>query len=457
MGYKFPKDPKPLNKGKSGHNNPYYASMIDTVDYLIGDVINYLENTSDPRNPGYKLIDNTYLIVDSDNGGVLPYTDNYPLKGGKQKSHEGGVRIPFLVMGPNVPPGTTCNTMINVVDLFPTFMKIAGMKFDQSLDLDGCNILSLIHGSNDPAYFPNGKIRESMIWFYPMDSHSSIAMRKGNWKLIRNLGVSGGGPQKVETQLFRLYKEDGSVADISENHNVANQNPEILETLQRELDEHLAKHQLRMPYRSQTSKDVTEDERLQIPKVLSISAFEDQLEIKYETDKNKIVEAELYYTLNPPVFDSTRGNREEWFAAQAQISNGKVKATMPPGATHAIIVMRDSQNFIITSDKIPSYREAGYKFNESSIVNDQFSWQPGLYALIKLADKALHSAREEGLSINDLQSSTDLARKTYQLQNADDQTLANAIFTLRKSIRDLKGTPESQHPLINRFPTEPLF
>ena len=214
-----------------------------------------------------------------------------------------------------------------------------------------CDILSLFHGSNAPAYFPNGEKRESMIWFYPMDSHSSIAMRKGPWKLIRNLGVMGGGPQKAETQLFRLYNEDGSMADISEKNNVATQNPEIFETLKRELNEYLAQHQFRMPFRSQTSKDVTDDERRQIPKVLSTSSDKDQLRLTYETGKNAIIEAELYYTLNPPVFDSTRGHREEWFAAEANLTQGEVKVTMPPGATHAIIVMRDSQNFIITSDE----------------------------------------------------------------------------------------------------------
>ena len=35
--------------------------------------------------------------------------------------------------------------------------------------------------------------------------------------------------------------------------------------------------------------------------------------------------------------------------------------------------------------------------------------------------------------------------------------MCDAIRALRGAIRDLKGTPEAEHPLINRFPTDPLF
>ena len=228
MGYEFPTNEEPLDKGMPGHTNPYYASMVETLDYMIGDIISYLEETDDPRNHGQKLIANTYLIVDSDNGEFLPYTDNSPLSGGKQRSFEGGVRIPFLIIGPNVPAGTTCDTMINVVDLFPTFMNIAGLKPRPELDLDGCDILAQFHGSNQQeTYHLNGKLRKYDLVF-PMDSQSCSAMRKGPWKLIRDYGVSGGGPAKPSTKLYKLYNEDGSANDISEKYDVAKKVPRDL-------------------------------------------------------------------------------------------------------------------------------------------------------------------------------------------------------------------------------------
>ena len=137
MGHPIPTDPGPIYHKLDGQMNPYYASMVDTVDWMIGQVVTYLEETYDPRNPGHKLIDNTYVIVDSDNGGVLPYTDNTPLRGGKQTSLEGGIRIPFIVRGPGVSAGSSCDVPINLIDLFPTFMTMAGLEPDERLKLDG--------------------------------------------------------------------------------------------------------------------------------------------------------------------------------------------------------------------------------------------------------------------------------------------------------------------------------
>ena len=62
--------------------------MVEELDYYLGKVFNYLDQTDDPRWPGHKLSENTYLIFTSDNGGMEGhpgeiYTDNYPLDRGK--------------------------------------------------------------------------------------------------------------------------------------------------------------------------------------------------------------------------------------------------------------------------------------------------------------------------------------------------------------------------------------
>ncbi|MGA1130470.1 MAG: sulfatase-like hydrolase/transferase, partial [Chthoniobacterales bacterium] len=148
MGVPFPQDPGKITAKTSGQVNPYYASMIDGLDWSIGKILSFLETTDDPRNPGHKLIDNTYLIVSADNGGAEGnfgtrerVADNSPLRGGKSSIYEGGIRIPFLVMGPGVKPGSSSDTPVNLIDLFPTFMAIAGAAPRSDLDLDGCNIL----------------------------------------------------------------------------------------------------------------------------------------------------------------------------------------------------------------------------------------------------------------------------------------------------------------------------
>ena len=82
--------------------------MVEMFDHYVGNLVKYLEYTDDPRRPGHKLMENTYIILTSDNGGMeqVPgeiITDNYPLDRGKINAKEGGVRVPFIVTGPNIP------------------------------------------------------------------------------------------------------------------------------------------------------------------------------------------------------------------------------------------------------------------------------------------------------------------------------------------------------------------
>ena len=47
---------------KEGQNNPYFGSMVTTLDWSLGRVIDLLKKTDDPRNPGKKLYETTYII-----------------------------------------------------------------------------------------------------------------------------------------------------------------------------------------------------------------------------------------------------------------------------------------------------------------------------------------------------------------------------------------------------------
>ena len=126
LGIPFPTDQGSISDpNKPGQHNPYYASMVDSVDWIVGQIIKTLEETDDARNPGHKLIDNTYVFVSSDNGASQnlgnwrdadgkmrreKVSDNAPLRQGKGWAYEGGCRIPFIVMGPGIKPGSVNET-----------------------------------------------------------------------------------------------------------------------------------------------------------------------------------------------------------------------------------------------------------------------------------------------------------------------------------------------------------
>ena len=85
-----------------GQQNPYFAAMVTTVDWSLGRIVTYLENTDDPRNPGKKLSETTYLFFTSDNGGeTRKGGNNFPLRGNKVTLWEGGTRVPTFITGPD--------------------------------------------------------------------------------------------------------------------------------------------------------------------------------------------------------------------------------------------------------------------------------------------------------------------------------------------------------------------
>ena len=53
-----------------GQTNPFYCAMVEELDYYLGKIFAYLETTEDPRWPGHRLSENTYVILTSDNGGM---------------------------------------------------------------------------------------------------------------------------------------------------------------------------------------------------------------------------------------------------------------------------------------------------------------------------------------------------------------------------------------------------
>ena len=470
MGFPFPTDPKAINPEMPGHSNPYYASMVDTVDWSIGKVVSYLEKTDDPRNPGHKLIDNTYIIIDSDNGGWLgsqhePITDNSPFRGGKMNNYEGGLRVPFLVRGPGVPAGTTCETPINLIDLYPTFMEMAGLSPDAELKLDGCNILPLINGKSNKVIQADGRERNTLFWFYPMESHMAVVMRKGDWKLINNLGIGYAGKwsqveNKKAVELFRIRKEAQSPGDLGEQKNLAAQFPMIRNSMLQELNNFLQKAGVFMPYRNINSSTVTKEEKSAYPKILQLGSEMDLLWVTFQSGENKaeIREAHLLYTLNPKEFDKTGGHREEWLQAPAKIGNGRIEAFMPPGATHALFCLRDANGFLITSEPLPDFQKVPYgKTQDSTFLKNGYAYKPGLFSLIELAKKAQAVAEKKKVNVSALKKSLIAAQKEYDSEKIVVKQLSNAIRSLRSEIRKLKAVPQSKHFTINRFPTEPLF
>ncbi len=220
LGIEFPKDSS--NVTTPGQTNPYYGAMVTTVDWSLGRLVSLLENTDDPRHPGKKLIDTTYIFFTSDNGGAEDrgteiFTDNAPLDMGKKHAQEGGIRVPMVITGPIVNENATNHQLINQLDFYPTILSLTNSTISKAdaNKLSGLDITQVISGEKAQAIDSNGKARKNLFWHFPHNSDDDMqsALREGDFKLYKN-------HKDGSYELYRLYL-NGKRADLEEQFDLA--------------------------------------------------------------------------------------------------------------------------------------------------------------------------------------------------------------------------------------------
>jgi arylsulfatase A-like enzyme len=197
-----------------GHSNATYAAMIASVDESVGRLMTVLDEL--------KLAENTVVIFTSDNGGVGGYareglkraggvTDNAPLRSGKGSLYEGGTRVPFIVRWPGATkPGTLCEVPATHVDVFPTFVALAGGEKPEQ-PLDGESLVPLFRD-------PSGRLARAAIFqHFPAylgagaDSWRTTPVStviSGDWKLMEFL-------EDGRLELYNLREDAGETKNLS--------------------------------------------------------------------------------------------------------------------------------------------------------------------------------------------------------------------------------------------------
>ncbi|MBT5425879.1 MAG: sulfatase [Bacteroidetes bacterium] len=180
-------------------DNPAYASMIAAMDESVGKVIQKIKDLG--------LDDKTYFIFTSDNGGLSTLrnrgypTSNEPLRAGKGWCYEGGIRVPFIIQGPDIDPQVSKNPVTSM-DIYPTILELAGILGKPDQHSDGVSIISGLSPDR------------TLYWHYP-HYHGSMwtpgaAIREGRWKLIEFYDY-----EKVE--LFNLNDDLSETLDLSDS------------------------------------------------------------------------------------------------------------------------------------------------------------------------------------------------------------------------------------------------
>jgi arylsulfatase A-like enzyme len=186
--------PLPAGADKKATRRRGYMAAVTCMDAAIGEMLDLLDE--------YRLTRNTIVIFFSDNGGGGG-ADNTPLRGGKSRMFEGGLRVPCIVRWPGqIPPRSVCHEFLTSLEVFPTLLAAAGARPPAGVVLDGFDMMPVLAGKAKSR-------RTEMFW----QRRGDKAARVGDFKWVETGRGSG---------LFDLSN------DVSEEHDLSQQKPEVL-------------------------------------------------------------------------------------------------------------------------------------------------------------------------------------------------------------------------------------
>ena len=118
-----------------GNKRTEYVYALYLMDQAVGSITEALESSG--------MMDNTYIIFASDNGGCNSAGGKVaPYRGTKGSLFEGGTHVDAFVYSPLLAPelvGKAHDKLMHVTDWFPTILEIAGVEHEPraGYDLDG--------------------------------------------------------------------------------------------------------------------------------------------------------------------------------------------------------------------------------------------------------------------------------------------------------------------------------
>ncbi len=211
-----------------GMYNATYLAAIEHLDRSVGRLLAALDEM--------KLADDTVVMFLSDNGGVdQRYKDgeimqafaNTPLRYGKGSPYEGGIRVPMIVRWPGVvKPQSVCDTPVHVVDVYPTFVEVAGGKLPEPGKhiLDGVSLAPLLRGRG-------GLGRDALYFHMPLydalwGATPCGVIRQGDWKLLEFFGDYVDREDDYRYLVGPRVELYNLKDDIGETRNLARSHPE---------------------------------------------------------------------------------------------------------------------------------------------------------------------------------------------------------------------------------------
>jgi len=176
-----------------------YATMVSIMDRGIGEVKDALVANN--------ILDNTLIVFMSDNGGKLRQAGavNYPLTQGKGSVDEGGHRVPMLLHWPDeFSAGQTYDHLISSIDLYPSFLELAGAPVPSGKLLEGKSVMNKIITNQDARPGENVYVMRPQLGFH------NGAIMKGDYKIVKK----GNNNTTAGFKLYNIMTDPGETTDI---------------------------------------------------------------------------------------------------------------------------------------------------------------------------------------------------------------------------------------------------
>jgi arylsulfatase A-like enzyme len=202
---------------------PVYMGLIKQIDDQLGRLFRFLDERG--------LFENTMIVFTSDHGDYLG--DHW--MGEKDLFHEPSVKVPLIVYDPATEAdgarGTTCDALVESIDLLPTFLEALGADpIQQAHRLEGRSLSPFLHGK-PPAAWRRYAISEYDYSMFPVAAKLGVAPRDARlfmvadsrWKLIHALGF--------RPMLYDLETDPTELRDLGADPAYEDQRRRLMEAL----------------------------------------------------------------------------------------------------------------------------------------------------------------------------------------------------------------------------------
>ncbi len=175
-----------------------YAVEIEWFDKQLQKIIGRLEEMGE--------LDNTLIIITGDNGMPFPRA--------KANCYDAGIHVPLAICwGSKIQAGQTVDDLLSMVDLAPTILEAAGLKFDGSIPMTGVSMLKSLTSDR----FMKSQNQQEI--FAGRERHSSARYENRGYpqriiRTVKFLYIKNYHPEYWPSGDPQVFKTDGTPGEM---------------------------------------------------------------------------------------------------------------------------------------------------------------------------------------------------------------------------------------------------